>query len=158
MKISTFLIFISVICFQFSSGQANKKLKENEAIQTTIRFDNPISKAEAIAKLKSKFKLEKSNNYVPTYSNTDETGRTHSHFQQYYKNLKVEFGVIITHSFENQVYMINGEIYNAAGLNVNPTISNVAALNVILNSKSEAKYLWDSKEDAAAMDYEKTFG
>ena len=148
----------SILFLQNIIAQSNKKLNDKEPIQTVLKFENPLSKADAFVQFKSKNKLERTNNYVPTYSNTDETGRTHDHFQQFYKGLKVEFGVIITHSQNNQVYMMNGEAYNASNLDLTPTIDNKQALNTILSSKKDVTYLWDSPQDAAAMNYEKPSG
>jgi Zn-dependent metalloprotease len=158
MKITTFSVCFSLLLLQSAVGQTNKRIEEKESLQTIVRFDSPLSKLEAIAQFKSKNKLDKATNYLPTYSNTDESGRTHQHLQQYYKGLKVEFGVIITHSQNNEVYMINGEAYNTTNLNLTPTLTNTQALDVILNSKTGAKYLWDAKEDAEALNYEKPTG
>ena len=158
MKFTTFYICFSLLLLQSVIGQTNKKLNEKEPIQTIVRFETPIEKANALNQFKTKNKLDKTNSYVPTYSNKDESGITHAHLQQFYKGLKVEFGVIITHSQNNEVYMINGEVYNASGLNLNPSLTNIEALNIILNAKQGATYLWDSKEDAAALNYEKPTG
>lgn len=158
MKVTTFYICCSLLFLQNSVAQKNKQLSDNQPIQTTIQFDMPLQKAQAINQFKAKNKLDKTNSYVPTYSNTDESGRTHEHFQQFYKGIKVEFGVIITHSLDNEVYMINGEVYNASSLNITPSLSNTQALDVILNMKKGSKYLWDSKEDAEAMNYQKPKG
>ena len=158
MKKTILFLSLSLFSFQIIIGQINNKLRDNEPIQTMVQFSNPLPKADAIAQFKLQNKLEKSNSYVPTYSNIDETGRNHEHFQQFYKGLKVEFGVIITHSINKEVYLINGEAYNASTLNTTPTLSAEQALNVILNSKSNTQYLWDSPEDAMAMNYKKPTG
>jgi len=143
---------------QVAVGQTNKRLNANEPIQTVVRFENPLPKAQALAQFKAKFKMDKANHYVATYSNTDESGRTHQHLQQFYNGLKVEFGVIITHSLNNEVYLINGELYDATTLNTTPSLSAEAALAQLLETKKGATFLWDSKEDAAAMDYKKPTG
>lgn len=158
MKKTLFTLSLFLFVFQFINSQTNKILKDNEPIQTMVQFENPLPKAEAFAKFKSQNKLDKSNNYIPTYSNTDQTGRKHEHFQQFYKGLKIEFGLIIAHSLNNEVYLINGEVYNASSVCINPAISAEQAFNVILNSKSNTQYLWDSPEDALAMNYKKPTG
>ncbi len=158
MKKAILYLSLSLFSFQISIGQSNKTVKDNEPIQTIIEFENPLPKADALAKFKVQNKLDKSNNYASTYSNSDETGRKHEHLQQYYKGLKIEFGVIITHSINNEVYMINGEVYNASTINTTPYLSGEQALNIILNSKNNTQYLWDSPEDALAMNYKKPTG
>ncbi len=158
MKVTLLSICLSILFFQNTIAQTNKKLNEKESIQTILKFENPLSKADAFAQLKSRFKLTKVNNYVPTYANRDETDRNHEHFQQYYQGLKVEFGVMITHSQNNQVYMMNGEVYDASNLDITPTISNKQALDFIISSKNNAKYLWENPEDAQALNYEKPNG
>jgi bacillolysin len=158
MKSAFLSICVALFFTQISIGQTNKKLNDLEPIQTMLQFDNPLPKTDAIAQLKVKNKLDKQNSYVPTYSNTDESGRKHEHFQQFYKGLKVEFGVIIAHSINNEVYLINGEVYNAASINNNPAISAIEAFNKILDTKPGAQFLWDSPEDALAMNYSKPNG
>lgn len=158
MNILRLTLLSAILSLQFANAQTNKRLKDNEAIQTMMQFEIPLQKSQAIAQFKSKMELGKGNNYVATFSNTDESQRTHEHFQQYYKGIKVEYGVIITHSLNGEVYLINGEAYDASQLNLVPTLSNESALNVILNSKPGAEYLWDAKEDAAALNYKKPAG
>jgi len=153
MNILRVTLLSAIVSLQFANAQTNKRLKDNEAIQTIMPFETPLPKSDAIAQFKSKMELGKGNNYVATFSNTDESQRTHEHFQQYYKGIKVEYGVIITHSLNGEVYLINGEAYDASQLNLVPTLSNESALNVILNSKPGAEYLWDAAEDAAALNY-----
>lgn len=158
MKVTILYICFSLLFVQSIIGQTNKKLNDHEPIQTTVRFDTPIEKESALSQFKTKNKLDRANSYIPTFANTDETGKTHAHLQQFYKGLKVEFGVIITHSQNNEVYMIHGEVYNASSLILTPTLTNIDAFNVILNTKQSATFLWDSKEDAAALNYEKPTG
>ncbi len=158
MKKTILLLSLSLFIFQISIGQTNKNLRDNESIQTIVEFENPLPKVDAIAKFKLQNKLDKSNSYLPTYSNTDETGRKHEHFQQYYKGLKIEFGIIISHSLNNEVYMINGEVYNASNVNTNASISADQAFNVIINSKPSTQYLWESPDDALVMNYKKPSG
>ncbi len=158
MKSTLLSICFLLFALQISIGQTNKKLNESEPIQTMLQFDTPLSKVDAIAQLKAKSKLDKQNRYVPTYSNVDESGKKHEHFQQYYKGIKVEFGVIITHSLNDEVFLINGEVYNAASVNSNPFITNIEALNKIIESKPGAIYLWDAPQDALAMNYSKPSG
>ena len=158
MRFPSITLCCSLFVLQVAVGQTNKRLNANEPIQTVVRFENPLPKAQALAQFKAKFKMDKANHYVATYSNTDESGRTHQHLQQFYNGLKVEFGVIITHSLNNEVYLINGELYDAATLNTTPSLSAEAALAQLLETKKSATFLWDSKEDAAAMDYKKPTG
>jgi bacillolysin len=158
MKSTLLSICFLLFALQISIGQMNKKLNESEPIQTMLQFDTPLPKVDAIAQLKAKSKLDKQNRYVPTYSNVDESGKKHEHFQQYYKGIKVEFGVIITHSLNDEVFLINGEVYNAASVNSNPSITNIEALNKIIESKPGAIYLWDAPQDALAMNYSKPSG
>jgi Zn-dependent metalloprotease len=158
MNVFKITLVSSILCLQVINGQTNKSLNDKDPIQSTVRFENPLQKTQAIAQFKAKNRLDKATSYAPTFSNIDESGRKHEHFQQFYKGLKVEYGVIITHSLNDEVYLINGEAYNASALDINPTISSEQALNTILDSKKGAQFLWDSKEDAAAMNYEKPKG
>lgn len=132
-----------------STKAFQKNLKIN-TVNTTVK--------EAIDLFSDEYKLAKNYSFTPVYKNFDANNNSHSKFQQYYKNLKIEFGTIITHSNTQGVYLVNGELYNANGFEVVPTISNEEALEKATAKLNHTVYLWEDKEQAKFMDYKKPVG
>lgn len=153
---------INVVClvfvFSFGANAQKRVLNEMEGIQTYLTFDNSLPKESAISSFVKHCKLEKNNVFEPTISNTDRVGNIHLHYQQFYNGLKVEFGTLITHSNNEGVYLINGEIYNASNLNLIPALTKEQGLQVILSKKSGATYLWENSSQAKLMKYSKPQG
>ena len=81
-------------------------MKENASYQKTIHFNNAITKDEAIRFFADKNGLDSFNRFDPKKQTSDESGLTHQRHQQYYKDIKVEFGTLITHSRNGNVESI----------------------------------------------------
>ncbi|MES2589361.1 MAG: PKD domain-containing protein, partial [Bacteroidota bacterium] len=66
---------------------------------------------------------------------TDKKGFTHFKYNQYYKNLLVEYGVYNVHVERGLIESANGEFYSDISVSINPEISKdsafVSALNVV---------------------------
>ena len=139
-------------------SQTNEKLKDNAPFQKTLKFNNVVDNNTAIELFSSKFKLGKGNTFIAKQPTIDKNGVSHARQQQFYKDIKVEFGMMITHSLDENVQSINGELYNAEGLNLKPTLSKIEGLNLAITSINATKFLWDNPEDAQAMNYKKPEG
>lgn len=128
-------------------------------LQKTLKINSiNTTNEEAIQLFENEYHLDKNYRYTKLYSNLDKTGITHDKFQQYYKNIKVEFGTIITHSNLEGVYLVNGELYNANNLDINTSISKEEALNKALNQIKASLYLWEDNEQSKLLNYEKPKG
>ena len=73
----------------------------------------------------------------------DEQGCTHNHYQQYYKNIKVEGGEFFEHLCGCYVYLINGKIIEGLNFNAQPTYTEQQALAVALTNIGATKYAWE---------------
>ena len=152
-KIILFCICISSISF----GQI-KKHNETEGIQTSIKFDVPQDREAAVNAYLQKNSIGKHDSFVKLPSNADKSGTTHQRNQQYFKGIKVEYGMMITHGKEGKVDYINGEVYDATSVDINPSISNAKGLSLILDSKPGQVFLWDDAIQSKALNYSKPAG
>jgi bacillolysin len=152
-------ILTIILLFNFSMfSQKNEKLKENVAFQKTIKFQDEVDNNTAINLFSKQFNLGKGYSFEKKQPSEDKNGLVHTRQQQYYKGIKIEFGMLITHSLNNIVQTINGELYNADGLDLNPSLSKYEALNIAISSTKATKFLWESPNDAVAIDYQKPEG
>ncbi|WP_339887343.1 M4 family metallopeptidase [uncultured Flavobacterium sp.] len=134
-------------------------LQEAKAHQKTLKINTVNTNLDGAIKLFSKeYGLNENYSYTKLYSTIDERGFKHDKFQQFYNNIKVEFGTVITHSNDNSVYFVNGELYNTNDLNITPTVSKQQAFNKALQSVNALKYMWEDTEQSRLMNYKKPEG
>ncbi|WP_396166098.1 M4 family metallopeptidase [Flavobacterium sp.] len=150
--------FSLVFVFSFIMSGQNKKIEENSTFQKSMYFSENVSKESAIKAFLLKFDLNNDNTFVSSKSETNSLGLNHQRHQQYYKGIKVEFGTLITHAHENNVESINAELYNAQSLDIMPSLSAQQCFLIVTNEINAQKYLWDNKEQAAILNYEKPSG
>jgi bacillolysin len=139
-------------------AQDSKVYKDEEAVQKILVLDNPTSKESAIAQFGKMYNLDKGNTFEGKKENSDISGMTHQRHQQYFKGIKVEYGMLITHSKYGQVVSVNGELYNPANLNLTPSLSSQACLQIAINQTPCEKYMWEDAIESANMDYKKPTG
>lgn len=157
----THYLFPLLLTVLFSCGilaQDLKKYNPNGAYQKTLKLENTTSSGSAITQFSKNYNLDKDNTFVAKKENSDASGMIHQRFQQFYKGIKVEFGTLITHTRDGFVEMVNGELYDAKSLNINPTLSASEGFNLALNFVGAQKYLWEDQMSANAMDYAKPTG
>ena len=150
--------FSLVFVFSFIMSGQNKKIEENSTFQKSMYFSENVSKESAIKAFLLKFDLNNDNTFVSSKIETNSLGIKHQRNQQYYKGIKVEFGTLITHAHENNVESINAELYNAQSLDIMPSLSAQQCFLIVTNEINAQKYLWDNKEQAAILNYEKPSG
>ncbi|HLF52689.1 M4 family metallopeptidase [Flavobacterium sp.] len=148
------LIFISATV----SGQDNNKMKEDAPFQKTLKFESGIPIDAAISAFIKGYNLGKGNTFEAKKASIDNAGISHQRNQQFYKGIKVQFGMLITHSINGAVISVNGELYNASELNLIPTFSKNDALERALIDTHAQKYLWDDAEQSKIMNYKKPEG
>ena len=148
------IVFLSLSFFL----NAQNKLKENEPFQKIIKFDTNISKNNAITYFLNNQKLDSSNSFASSKETSDESGLVHQRHQQYYRGIKVEFGTLITHMKYGNVVSINGEVYNASSLNLNPNLNAEQCFNNAVANINASKYLWEDEEQSQIVNYQKPEG
>lgn len=145
------------LCLSFFSNAQNK-LRDNEPFQKVIHFDKNISKENAITYFLNNQNLDSFNSFISSKENSDNSGLVHQRHQQYYRGIKVEFGTLITHTKYGTVVSINGELYNASSLNLNPFLNSEQAFNNALADINASKYLWEDEEQSQIVNYQKPQG
>jgi Zn-dependent metalloprotease len=71
----------------------------------------------------------------------------HTRFQQYFQNIKVEFGIITAHSKNNDLEIISGEYFQVPeNLPLIPVISESTALSYAMNFMGASEYSWQTKD------------
>ncbi|MBL6444978.1 M4 family metallopeptidase [Fulvivirga sp. 29W222] len=89
---------------------------------------------------------------------TDKLGYEHTRFQQFYKGVKVEFGTYIVHSKEGVIHSMNGDYKKVEDINVSPSLSQETALTKAMRHIGASKYLWENRQEAKMINYEKPQG
>ncbi|MBC8754255.1 M4 family metallopeptidase [Kordia sp. YSTF-M3] len=145
------LLFCAAFVLQVSA-------QDEVSVNKRIKFTKEVSSAEATTQFLQKFNLDENNTFQSTIVNQDRTGMQHEKMQQYYNGIKVEFGTIIVHAKNNAVKSINGELYNALGVNLSPTLSPQEAFEKAKAYVGAQQYLWSNPAEAAAMNYSKPTG
>jgi bacillolysin len=148
-----------IILLSFSVFSQNIKNDENKTNQKLLRINTVnTTPEEAIVLFAKEYNLGKKYSYNQIASTTDKKELNHQKFQQFYNNIKVEFGTVITHSNKDGVYLVNGELYNANTLNTNPSFSKQEGLSIALQHIKATKYLWEDFEQAKIVGYNKPNG
>lgn len=143
------LLFIATVSF------AQKTI--DQPIQKFLYFENqPSSSQEALQLFSSSYELGKETNFKPIYSNEDRNGGKHQKFQQYYNQIKVEFGTAITHQLNGVFSSVNGELYKV--IESSKALSNQQALNKATSFVNAKNYLWENQEEAKFLEYKKPEG
>ena len=140
------------------NAQKNEKYDGDKAHQRTIALDGYYTKENAIKEFSKLYSLNNLNSFEPKKSTSDEAGFTHQRFQQFYNGIKVEFGTVITHMKDGNIVSVNGELYNAEGLDLKSTLTKQDAFNKALAFVNAETYLWEDQVSAEAMNYTKPTG
>jgi Zn-dependent metalloprotease len=150
---------IAILANSIVFAQANAKMSDKTAYQKYLKFEEGgLLKDEAISAFKKKYNLGKGYSFIAYKTNKDGNEMVHERFQEFYKGIKVEFGVLITHSLNDRVLTVNGELYNSNGLNMIPTLSKNEAFQKVIANVNTQKYLWEDAAQAQLMDYKKPEG
>lgn len=153
-----FYVNLLVVLSLSFCASAQNKLRENESYQKKIQFTQDISQQQAISFFARKNGLDANNTFAPKKETSDQSGLVHQRHQQFYKNLKIEFGTLITHSRNGNVVSINAELYNAQSLNLTPSLDAIEGLNKAISDINAVKYLWDDAKQAQIVNYQKPQG
>ena len=153
-KALSFSLLLSSLAF----SQKNEKYNGEQSFQKSIQLNGIHSNETAINELGKQYRLSDLNSYVSKKETTDEAGFIHQRFQQFYKGIKIEFGTVITHRKDGNVVSVNGELYNADGLNLTPNLTISQSFQKALDFVGAQEYLWEDKISAEAMNYSKPSG
>lgn len=158
-SVKSIFFAVSFLTTSIFFAQANAKMSDKTPFQKYLKFeDGGLLKEDAISAFKKQYNLSKGYSFSSFRITMDETEMVHERFQEFYKGVKVEFGVLITHSLNERVMSINGELYNANALNIVPILSKKEAFQKVIINVNAQKYLWEDAAQAQLMDYKKPEG
>jgi len=107
---------------------------------------------------KEQLGLKENQSFSIVKKESDKEGFTHEKFQLYEQGIKVEFANYILHSKEGKVVSMNGEFYALENVKTTPKLSSQAAFDKAIAYTGAQQYLWETPQDATAMDYQKPKG
>jgi len=139
MKKSQFLIWslqlITICVFAQNktlSSYVKSQFVNEEGIAQFVKFDetSKLNYENRSNLLKEFFQTPESTIFVKIDSNTDKIGILHETFQQYFKEIPVEFGIYKAHLKNKKTTAINGDYFPINKLNTEPTISEMGAVSI----------------------------
>lgn len=149
------LLLISIqVSAQTNKGQSAKKAKE-PAFFINFPAANRPSAANTPQVLKEKLGLGASDQLVKQKTERDALGITHEQYNQYYKGIKVEYGLIKAHSRNGNIEVINGEKYDIPEIAVNPALPESAALQKAMAFVGAKRYKWQNLQEEKWLQKEK---
>ena len=157
---TVFLAFSLTVSAQQTDKRVSKKDLSENGLPSSITFnDKSTYKGTDSQKVfKEQLGLKDSQSFSKIRVESDKEGFTHEKFQLYEQGVKVEFANYTLHSKGGKLVSMNGEFYAFENVNTTPKLSNQAAFEKAIAYTGAKQYLWETPEDAAAMDYEKPIG
>jgi len=153
IKLKFLFILSTLILLSFGvNAQVEKEVLSVDGFPTFVKFNttnNVKYEKDATNVLKEFLNLGTNDEYKIINEGTDALGVNHQKFQQYYKNIKVEYGTYSVHSKNGIINSINGEFVNILQIKTKPVLSEKSALQSALNYIDAEKYMWESKSNEA---------
>jgi len=155
MKTSV-IVFALIFCSSLiTTGQRGVVLKTTtpEGEVTFVRFDPdtlPLQLSQSQKVLREFLQLSNNDEMRLVYTNSDDLGFTHQYFQQYFKGIRVEYGVYAVHAKNNLIETIIGNylrIKEGPKIDIFPQLSENIALTAALKNLNAKTYKWQVPEE-----------
>lgn len=157
--VAAFAFSLSALAQETDKRISQKSLSENGEPSLITFSDKSTYKGSDYDKVfKEQLALKDNQSFSKIKSESDREGFTHEKFQLYEQGIKVEFANYTLHSKNGKLQSMNGEFYKIVNAKVKPALSAQEAFNRAVALTGAKTYLWDSPQDAAAMDYVKPKG
>ncbi|MRX40803.1 T9SS type A sorting domain-containing protein [Flavobacterium sp. LC2016-23] len=157
--VAAFAFSLSAFAQETDKRISQKSLSENGEPSLITFSDKSTYKGSDYDKVfKEQLALKDNQSFSKIKSESDREGFTHEKFQLYEQGIKVEFANYTLHSKNGKLQSMNGEFYKIVNAKVKPALSAQEAFNRAVALTGAKTYLWDSPQDAAAMDYAKPKG
>jgi Zn-dependent metalloprotease/chitodextrinase len=150
---------LSAFAQQTDKRVTQKSLSENgQPSLITFNEKSTYKGSDYQTVFKEQLALKDNQSFSKIKTQSDRQGFTHEKFQLYEQGIKVEFATYTLHSKNGKLESMNGEFYKIENAKVKPSLSAQEAFNRAVAHTGAKQYLWDSPQDAAAMDYVKPKG
>ena len=155
----TILIFLGNTTVVFSQKNTDQK-QELKTPPKFLKFNESdrVSLQNSTQLFKDIFDSSEKTSFISINQEEDKLGYIHSKNQQYYNNIKVEFGTVTLHSINGMVASISSEFYKIVDLSTEPTISNIQAFNMAVSHTGATAYLWEEEDESNEIGYSKPEG
>ncbi|MDA3953584.1 MAG: hypothetical protein PF485_08050, partial [Bacteroidales bacterium] len=163
-RLFTFLLLFAFLCTTTFGQKYEKQNVDRNGNPTFVKFDTKaktFSKTETKAVLSSMFNMTKNEEYKSVRSEKDQIGYSHERFQQYFKGIRVEYGVYIVHSRNGAIKSLGGDYKLIKDINTTPSLSSELATEKAYAFVNAQQYVTDNTDNAApelvivAHDYDK---
>ncbi len=148
------LIFLLTLlcCTQIAFTQSvEKRIDDRNGMPAFLKFKNEqnyrLSQVNDIFEIH--LNLKQNESFVLQKDELDRIGIQHQKFQQYYKGIKVEYGTYTLHAKNGRVAMMTGEFKKIDELDINPVLTENAALQQALEYVGADSYMWQSLDNEA---------
>ena len=152
-------LFIGLLFF---IGQINAQKKQStptaKPSQLRVKLGKVYTANQKDLLFKEHLNTRNEDKIVFVKSETDRLGFTHERYQQYYKNIKVDFATPIVHVKNGEIKSLSGEFYQIENLNTTPQISKEAAFQRAVSSIGASSYMWQDTRNARLINYTKPEG
>ena len=145
------ILLLSLTSLHSQEARKKKQLKFESSAKHKL--------TEAKELMRKNLQLASDDNLIKTKTENDKVGFTHEKYQQYFKNIKVEFGTYKVHAKNGFIKTMDGELYSPGKLKIKPTLSKSAAFQKAISHTGAKHYMWEYPEAAKEMDnYKKPEG
>ncbi len=141
----------SLIAFAQNENAKKEEKNSDNKTATFVEFSNAGKKPEASAKqvLKDYFKTTGNHDFQEMKKENDAMGFSHARHQQYFRGIKVENGMYVTHARGGMIETMSGDFVPIDdNFNIKPSLSEQNALASAVSSVGATEYMWET-EDAA---------
>lgn len=125
--------------------------KNSNGIAELINFSETKIKSDdksVNSFLKNQFKAKNDLEFIADKNNIKKENNLESKkFQEFYKGLKVEFGVQNVISENGNLKVVNGRYINIENIEIVPKLREKEALNFALQDVGAKEYMWENKEN-----------
>ncbi|MEM7551901.1 MAG: M4 family metallopeptidase [Bacteroidota bacterium] len=144
------LSFCFVLAFGLVSAQELLVQPSSKLIRISPSDQVTLSNAENAL---SSYLTDGSTDYEFQLKNTssDQLGFTYQTYQEFYKGLKVEFGVEKVHAKNGVITTLSGDFYKMKEFDVLPSLSSKVAFDAALKFVGADHYLWEDPTAAEAI-------
>jgi bacillolysin len=115
-----------------------------------IEMQEEVSRDNSPQLLAEMFSLQANDELRLRSQKMDPLGFRHDTYQQFYKGVKVENGTYKVHSKNGMIKTMSGNYRHIfVDININPSLSESAALQFAINAIGAQKYVWDTDGGSA---------
>ncbi|MFL5764888.1 MAG: M4 family metallopeptidase [Bacteroidia bacterium] len=125
----------------------------NTSLPNFFKFndDANLSESDFPAWITSAFHLPLQVSFRSYDSQKDQQGMTHTRYREYVNNIPVDGSMVIVHSKDGRMMMINGDYFLNVNTSFSATVSEAGALTSALGKVNAVKYKWENAEETKAM-------